>query len=224
MSPEILLFALLAIVAVVSALAMLFAKNSVYSAIFLILNFSTIAVFYLLLHAPFIALAQITVYAGAIMVLFLFVIMLLGAEETPGEIRLPWQQPLALVLGFILVAQIGYLFFTRGAAIGPAGVPPEGFGGPEQIGIILFTDFLLPFEITGILLLVAMVGAIVITQKERLARRKVILGREVAGGEDVISSGRNGGAGVFEEPTRAPSTADDRLQQTPNLDRPTHRR
>ena len=78
-----------------------------------ILNFVTVAIFYLLLNAPFIALTQITVYAGAIMVLFLFVIMLLGAERLPGETVLPWQRPVAIVLGVILLLEAGYLLFVR---------------------------------------------------------------------------------------------------------------
>ena len=77
---------------------MLLSRNAVYSALFLVLNFVTVAVFYLLLGAPFIAMAQVTVYAGAIMVLFLFVIMLLGADELPKAQVLPWQKPLASVL------------------------------------------------------------------------------------------------------------------------------
>ena len=81
MIPDMILFILLAIVAVASALGMLLSRSAVYSALNLILNFCTVAVLYLLLGAPFIALAQITVYAGAIMVLFLFVIMLLGVEQ-----------------------------------------------------------------------------------------------------------------------------------------------
>ena len=94
----LLSFLILAVVSVATALGMLFSRNAIYSALFLVLNFVTVAIFYLLLGAPFIAMAQITVYAGAIMVLFLFVIMLLGAERlTPGRV-LPWQRWLAIVL------------------------------------------------------------------------------------------------------------------------------
>ncbi len=100
MTIQLVLFFVLALVAVASALGMLLSRNAVYAALFLILNFATVAVFYLLLERPFIALAQVTVYAGAIMVLFLFVIMLLGAEQTG---RTPaacaGMQPLALVPG-----------------------------------------------------------------------------------------------------------------------------
>ncbi|HQV95062.1 MAG TPA: NADH-quinone oxidoreductase subunit J, partial [Anaerolineales bacterium] len=83
MTLDLALFLLLALIAIASALGMLISRNTVYSALYLVLNFVTVAVFYLLLSAPFIAMVQITVYAGAIMVLFLFVIMLLGAEGLP---------------------------------------------------------------------------------------------------------------------------------------------
>src|SRR5512134_640029 len=102
MTPDLIFFLLLGLVAVVSALGMLFSRNTVYSALFLIVNFATVAVFYLVLNAPFIALSQITVYAGAIMVLFLFVIMLLGAEQGQQHQGRWWYQPLALFLGAVL--------------------------------------------------------------------------------------------------------------------------
>ena len=166
MSPDLILFLVLAVASVSSALAMLLASNSVYSAVFLILNFSTIAVFYLLLSAPFIAMAQITVYAGAIMVLFLFVIMLLGGEEVTSRRELPWQQPLAILLGLILLGQVIYLGVTQGAALPAVGAPVPGFGDPSEIGLTLFTQFLLPFQVVAVLLLVAMVGAIVIVKAD----------------------------------------------------------
>src|SRR5215213_7920805 len=99
MTLDLIFFLLLSLVAVATALGMLLSRNAVYCALFLVLNFITVAVFYLLLGAPFIAMAQVTVYAGAIMVLFLFVIMLLGAESLPKAEVLPWQRPLAGVLG-----------------------------------------------------------------------------------------------------------------------------
>jgi NADH-quinone oxidoreductase subunit J len=190
MNPDLIFFFLLATVSVVSALAMLLARNPVYSAIFLILNFSTIAIFYLLLSAPFIAMAQITVYAGAIMVLFLFVVMLLGGEQAPRSSVLPWQKPLALGLGVLLLIEIAYLFITRAEVTALTGEALTGFGSPSQIGWILFTDFLLPFEIAGILLLVAMIGAIVLTQKERYLRRQQVWG-EAANPTGTAGNGRD---------------------------------
>src|SRR5690349_1837374 len=111
MSADLIVFLVLSLVAIASALGMLFSRNSVYAALFLVLNFVTVAVFYLLLGAPFIAMSQITVYAGAIMVLFLFVIMLLGTEELAPSKTLPAQKWLAVVLAGILAVESIYLIF-----------------------------------------------------------------------------------------------------------------
>ena len=174
MNIDLLVFLLLSLIAIASALGMLLSRNTVYSALYLVLNFVTAAVFYLLLGAPFIAMVQITVYAGAIMVLFLFVIMLLGAEGLPKSEVLPWQKPLAIGLSVILFAEAAYLLVTKARPVGDILPPAEAVNATEnlqQLGIALFTDYLLPFEVVSILLLVAMVGAIVLTKKERKARR-----------------------------------------------------
>lgn len=168
MDGNLITFYLLALVAIGAALGMLFSKNSVYSALFLILNFATVAVFYLMLGAPFIAMSQVTVYAGAIMVLFLFVIMLLGAERLAGEDTLVWQKPFAWLL-VVLLAFVGFYQFGV-AGLSQAVVatfPGNDFGSPEAVGLELFNRYLLPFEVTSVLLLVAMVGAIVLTKGER---------------------------------------------------------
>ncbi|MGE5221088.1 MAG: NADH-quinone oxidoreductase subunit J [Omnitrophica WOR_2 bacterium] len=167
MNFEFILFIFLAIGAVAAALAMLFARNAVYSALFLIVNFSTIAVLYLLLDAPFIAMAQITVYAGAIMVLFLFVIMLLGAEQLRRAPTNPWQLPAAIFLSLLLLVEVAYVIVTRGGRFPAVSATLQSFGDPVSIGKLLFGQYLLPFEITSVLLLVAMIGAIVLTQSDR---------------------------------------------------------
>jgi NADH-quinone oxidoreductase subunit J len=164
MTTDLILFSILALVAVVTALGMLFSRNAVYAALFLILNFSTVAVFYLLLNAPFIALTQVTVYGGAIMVLFLFVIMLLGAEQTGRAPAAWWVQPLALSLGGVLLTETLYIIWTQKDRLPSAVIPPDTFGTPGSVGVILFSQYLLPFEVTSILLLVAMVGAIVLSK------------------------------------------------------------
>lgn len=164
MTAELILFFILALVAVGAALGLLFSRNAVYAALFLVLNFITVAVFYLLLNAPFLAMAQVTVYAGAIMVLFLFVIMLLGTKKLKTSGENLWQRRLAIGLGVVLLGEMITLFFVqgwRGALIGDIG---SQFGSPESIGIELFNQYLLPFEITSILLLVGMIGAIVLTK------------------------------------------------------------
>jgi NADH-quinone oxidoreductase subunit J len=170
MSVDLILFLVLALVAVAAAIGMLVSQNAVYSALFLVINFATVAVFYLLLGAPFIAMAQITVYAGAIMVLFLFVIMLLGAERlAPGKV-LPYQRPLALGLAVVLVAEAAYLLLSRAQSTAAIIAPTDTTNTVEairELGMVLFSDYLLPFEVTSILLLVAMVGAIVLTRREK---------------------------------------------------------
>lgn len=173
MTLDLALFLLLALIAIASALGMLLSKNAVYSALYLVLNFVTVAVFYLLLGAPFIAMAQITVYAGAIMVLFLFVIMLLGTDELPKSQVLPWQRPLAIVLSVLLAAEATFLLVTKARPAGNVLQPDESVNTMEnlrQLGMLLFTDYLLPFEVVSIWLLVAMVGAIILTKKEKGAR------------------------------------------------------
>jgi NADH-quinone oxidoreductase subunit J len=139
----------------------------VYAALFLVLNFATVAVFYILLNAPFIAMSQVSVYAGAIMVLFLFVIMLLGTESLPHTGALPWQRPLAVVLGLILAGESAYVLFVRKVTSAAVPQPVETFGSPQAVGRALFSEYLLPFEVTSVLLLVAMVGAIILTRKQK---------------------------------------------------------
>ena len=127
MSADLIVFLVLSLIAIASALGMLFSRNAVYSALFLVLNFVTVAVFYLLLGAPFIAMSQITVYAGAIMVLFLFVIMLLGADSLAPTNSLPWQKPLAGLLSVVLVVESIYLIMSRAQAGAPQWMPAGSF-------------------------------------------------------------------------------------------------
>jgi NADH-quinone oxidoreductase subunit J len=173
MTTQYILFFSLAVIAVASALGMLFSRNAVYAALYLVLNFATVAVFFLLLNAPFIAIAQVSVYAGAIMVLFLFVIMLLGAERTGPQQAIRWQRPTAVVLGLVLFVELGYILLSQYGVL-PASTEEiaENFGSPLAVGAELFTAYLLPFEITSVLLLVAIVGAIVLTKLERKAEQE----------------------------------------------------
>jgi NADH-quinone oxidoreductase subunit J len=170
MTLELISFLVLALISIATATGMLLSRNAIYSALFLVLNFVTVAVFYLLLGAPFIAMAQVTVYAGAIMVLFLFVIMLLGAESLPKAEVLPWQKPLAITLAVFLAGEAVFLLVTRARPIGSIASPEatiNTIGNLRGLGEALFSQYLLPFEVTSILLLVAMVGAIVLTRKEK---------------------------------------------------------
>jgi NADH-quinone oxidoreductase subunit J len=166
---DFVLFFITAAIALIGAVAMLVSRNAVHSALFLLMNFGAIAVLFLLLQSPFLFTIQLTVYAGAIMVLFLFVVMLLGAEQvedTPD--RIAWQRPLALALGagLLAVAVAGALRVATPAPA-PGGDAAASFGDPAQLGALLFTTYLLPFEITGVILLIAVIGVVVLNQRGR---------------------------------------------------------
>jgi len=175
-APDHIVFWVFAPISVGSAVAVLFQRNAVHSALFLIVNFFTLAVFYLVLGAPFLFAVQIIVYAGAIMVLFLFVIMLLGVDRDESLVeRLKGQRPTAILLGLGLAAEIFVAVrASLGLAKGPADfdqVVNEG-GNAEALSRVLFRDYFLPFEVTSILLIVAAVAAMVLAQKRERARTR----------------------------------------------------
>jgi NADH-quinone oxidoreductase subunit J len=164
-----IVFFILAIIAIAAALGMLLSRNAVHSALYLVLNFITIAVFYIVLNAPFISMVQITVYAGAIVVLFLFVIMLLGAEQLRGigDARggERFHRFLAAVLAVALIGVFLFLLFTQGSA--SSGEIPMINSSPAELGLTLFENYLLPFEITGVLLLAAIIGVVVLGRSKK---------------------------------------------------------
>ncbi len=172
MTIDLFLFLVLALVSIGTALGMLLSRNAVYSALFLVLNLGAVAIFFLLLGAPFIAMAQITVYAGAIMVLFLFVIMLLGTEEIPGMQN--WKKfIIPAVLAGALILESIYLLTSASRPLGLIANPSESVNTAQamrDLGELLFDQYLLPFEVTSILLLVAMVGAIVLSKPEKAGK------------------------------------------------------
>ena len=168
LTEQYIMFGVVGAVALVTAIAMVASRNAIYSALFLVLTMCSVAVFFLILGGPFIAVVQVSVYAGAIMVLFLFVIMLLGAEHTPGEQHLPWQPVMAVLLALVLLGTTGYALWRTAPGWPALGkLPAELLGSPEKIGESLFKDYVLPFEVTSVLLLVAMVGAVVMTRDTR---------------------------------------------------------
>jgi NADH-quinone oxidoreductase subunit J len=162
-----MLFFILAAVALVSGALVVFQRHPLRSALWLIVNFFAAAGIYLLAHAEFIAAIQIIVYAGAIMVLFLFVIMLLNLRLPEAESRVPHltQKVLGIFMAF---ATGGLLVYGFSVVKMPAAKElTPGLGNTESIAQSLFTTYLLPFEVTSILLLVAIVGAVVLA-KSRL--------------------------------------------------------
>jgi len=142
-------------------------RNAVHSAIYLVLSFLSVAALYVLLEAEFVAAVQVMVYAGGIMVLFLFVIMLVNLKGSLGP-RVRIHATISGVIGLCVVGSILYVYRTGAAAAAEGGPSVLRAGGNLQaIGAAIFKDYLLPFEIASVLLLVAMIGAIV------LARQKV---------------------------------------------------
>ena len=157
-------FFVVALVAVGSALGLVLRKNPIHSALLLVVNLGCIAVFYLMLGAEFLAAAQVIVYAGAIMVLFIFAIMVLipGKEETgpdPRRVLRLWALPVGGLFFLLVLARL-----LRGAAPPPPGAPALS-GSTESIGRLLFTDYLFPFELTSVLLLAAMVGVLLLARR-----------------------------------------------------------
>lgn len=155
---NLIVFIIIAAFALLGAVGTVTSRNAIYSALFLVLNMAMLAVFYVLLNAPFIAMVQVAVYAGAIMVLFVFVIMLLGAERLPGMLPNRPQVVVALLLGLVI---LGLLVFSLFTAPLPAGDVEAIDAGPVAVGMTLFERYVLPLEVTSILLLVAMIGVVV---------------------------------------------------------------
>jgi NADH-quinone oxidoreductase subunit J len=158
-------FFALALPLVVVAAMVILHPNPVYSALFLVLTLFLLAVYFLFLDAHMVAALQIIVYAGAIMVLFLFVIMLLNLQSDPHDRQRKGLRVAAAIGGGVLVAELFLLLRRSPTSVGQNPLP-EGFGTVAALSESLFTDFLLPFEITSILLLVAVVGAVVLAKRQ----------------------------------------------------------
>jgi NADH-quinone oxidoreductase subunit J len=163
-----LLFIVFSIVTVAAALGVILSRRPVYSALFLLLNFVGLAVFYIMLQAQFLAAVQVIVYAGAIVVLFLFVVMLIGGGELTdlGRRGAIWPRITAVVLAVLLFAGLGYGLVTGRLSAAQGSQAAFGQGSVEAIGGALYTQYLLPFELTSVLLLVGMIGAVVLARKE----------------------------------------------------------
>lgn len=158
-----LLFYFLSFVAVLCAIMMVFAKNPVHSILYLIATFFAIAGHYFLLNAQFLGMVHIIVYAGAIMVLFLYVIMMLNLNEEVEPVKSKYQKIAATVAGGLLMLVM--VVSLRDAEIKTHLPGNEDIGLVSALGNTLFNDYLLPFELSSILLLSAMIGAVFLSKK-----------------------------------------------------------
>ncbi len=165
MVPSLIIFGIIAVVAIATAVAMLFTRNPVFAVIFLVLNFITVAFLYLILGAPFIAMAQVTVYAGAIMVLFLFVIMMLGTDKMTFIEPLKNQRWLAGAMAALFLILILVFLFSEMGGLAPMPAPVSDFGQPKDVGLLLTDQYVLPIMIIGLILLAATIGVIMLTRR-----------------------------------------------------------
>lgn len=165
---ETLLFWLLAVIALIAAASMIIQRNPVHSALFLIITLLSLAGLFLLLSAHFLAVIQVIVYAGAIMVLFLFVIMLLDIrriEAAPSRVKL--QKSLGILLGVIFLLET--LLVLRSGVISDmaaaAPPPPPDFGTAMALGRALFASYFFPLQLAAVLLFIALIGAVVLSKR-----------------------------------------------------------
>ncbi len=152
-------------VALAAAVGVVASRVPVHSALFLLLHFAMLAGLYVSLDAQFLAAVQVIIYAGGIVILILFVLMLLGSE--PLQVRAwhrPWLPYVALALGLALLVGLGFSLWQAFDGVAPNAAPLAG-GDPELVGVELFTRYVLPFELVGVLLLVALIGALLLARR-----------------------------------------------------------
>lgn len=161
------LFFILAGLAIACAISCVYHKNPLFSAVSLVGVFISLACIYLTLAAPFIAAVQILIYAGAIMVLVVFVIMLLNLDEDDPVNRLRYLYGLGGILGLALLAQTFFIFYAVNKTAKISADQTKSVGSPTDVGMAMYTEYLLPVEIVGILLLMGIVGAMIMSRQLR---------------------------------------------------------
>jgi NADH-quinone oxidoreductase subunit J len=168
MTLPLVAFGILSVVALASAILVITRRNVVHSVIWLIVALFAVGGIYLMQHAEFLFAVQVILYVGGIMVLFLFVVMLVQLDVAMRQARFNRQWQLALVTVLLLVAQLGYVLYNRGRGLGLPARPvvPEPLGNTQAVGQVLYQNYMLPVEITSLLLLVAMIGAVIMAKKK----------------------------------------------------------
>lgn len=166
MSTILILFIIFSAITIATAFMTIFSKNPIHSAIYLVICFVSIAVHYLLLNAQFLALVHVIVYSGAIMILFLFTVMLMNLNKE-DEVHKPRITRWAAGLFFLLIAVILIAIFIQSKPIvGPYDTTGEDYQSIKVLGKVLLNEYMVPFEFASVLLLVAMIGAVLLSKKE----------------------------------------------------------
>jgi NADH-quinone oxidoreductase subunit J len=170
---EHLIFFVMAAIAVLGSLLVILQRNPIYSVLSLIGAFFGLSGLYVLLDAPFVAIVQIIIYAGAIMVLFLFVVMLLNVpREDAAEwdrshpLYRPWPMRIGALLALLLIAQLAWALARTPGIRGGVGEQAVGIADVGELGRVLFTDYMFAFEVTSILILASMVGAVILARRQ----------------------------------------------------------
>jgi NADH-quinone oxidoreductase subunit J len=177
------LFYVFGAVLIVTALGVITARNPVHCALFLVAAFLNSAVIWLLLEAEFLAVTLIVVYVGAVMVLWLFVLMMMDIDLAKLRQGFTRYAPLGALIALIVVAQIGMVVYVKQLGLDTPVAPtpkPEGFSNTLELGKLLYTQYLYPFEIAAVILLVAIVAAITLTMRERTGQKVQDIARQVA--------------------------------------------
>ena len=175
-----LVFYLFGTILILSALSVVTVGNPVYAALFLVLAFFSAACIWLLLQAEFLAIVLVLVYVGAVMVLFLFVVMMLDVKSAPLKEGFTRFLPVGLAVAFAMALQMFLVIWTRGMESVPMPEPkPEGYSYTAELGLLLYTDYLFAFEVAAVLLLVAIIAAIMLTHRQRPNTKKQDPSRQV---------------------------------------------
>ena len=170
MSTALIIFCILAAITLATAFLTIFSRNPIHSAIYLVICFFSIAGHYLLLNAQFLAIVHVIVYSGAIMILFLFTIMLMNLNER-NEVHRPRITRLGAVVSFCLICVVLILIFINSKPIvGDYDYTGEDYQSIKVLGKVLLNEYMVPFEFASILLLVAMIGAVLLSKKEKLEK------------------------------------------------------
>ena len=171
MSTVLLLFCILSVVTIATSFLTIYSRNPIHSAIYLVICFFSIAGHYLLLNAQFLAVVHIIVYSGAIMILFLFTIMLMNLNKE-NEVHKPRFTRLGAIVSFFLLCVVLLLIFKNSKPIADNSysVTGEDFQSIKVLGKVLLNEYMVPFEYASILLLVAMIGAVLLSKKEKLEK------------------------------------------------------